>query len=43
MGQGIHTKVNQIVAEELGVDYDKVYLSNSCTSKVLFQLSLAHI
>ncbi len=34
MGQGLHTKVGQIVADELGVSVDQVRVSGSDTSKV---------
>jgi xanthine dehydrogenase large subunit len=34
MGQGLHTKVCQIVADELGVPFDRVRISASDTSKV---------
>lgn len=34
MGQGLHTKVCQIVADELGVPFDKVRISATDTSKV---------
>ena len=34
MGQGLNTKVNQIVADELGVSYDAVLATASDTSKV---------
>ena len=34
MGQGLHTKVAQIVADELGVAFDKVLATASDTSKV---------
>jgi xanthine dehydrogenase large subunit len=34
MGQGLHTKVCQIVADELGVPFDRVRISASDTAKV---------
>jgi xanthine dehydrogenase large subunit len=34
MGQGLHTKVCQIVADELGVPYERVLITASDTSKV---------
>lgn len=34
MGQGLHTKICQIVADELGVPFDKVRISATDTSKV---------
>ena len=34
MGQGLHTKVAQIVADELGVDFYKVRVTASDTSKI---------
>ena len=34
MGQGLHTKVSQIVADELGVAFDRVLCSASDTSKI---------
>ena len=34
MGQGLHTKVCQIVADELGIPFDKVRISATDTSKV---------
>ena len=34
MGQGLHTKVCQIVADELGVPYERVLISASDTSKI---------
>ena len=34
MGQGLHTKVAQIVADELGVGFDRVTVTASDTSKV---------
>ncbi len=34
MGQGLHTKVSQIVADELGVAFDKVMATASDTSKI---------
>jgi xanthine dehydrogenase large subunit len=34
MGQGLHTKVAQIVADELGVDFHKVRVTASDTSKI---------
>jgi xanthine dehydrogenase large subunit len=34
MGQGLHTKVSQIVADELGIAFDKVMATASDTSKV---------
>ncbi len=34
MGQGLHTKVAQIVADELGIDFHKVLATASDTSKV---------
>ena len=34
MGQGLHTKVAQIVADELGIDFYKVMITASDTSKV---------
>eukprot|EP01006_Ploeotia_vitrea_P034718 TRINITY_DN65790_c9_g1_i1.p1 TRINITY_DN65790_c9_g1~~TRINITY_DN65790_c9_g1_i1.p1 ORF type:complete len:1383 (+),score=788.36 TRINITY_DN65790_c9_g1_i1:28-4149(+) len=34
MGQGLHTKVVQIVAYELGIPVDKVYISETGTDKV---------
>ncbi len=34
MGQGLHTKVAQIVADELGIDFHKVMITASDTSKV---------
>ena len=42
MGQGIHTKVLQIVAEELGVPFEKVYLSDTSTSKVFIDKHTLH-
>ena len=34
MGQGLHTKVGQIVADELGIPFDRVLCTASDTSKV---------
>ena len=34
MGQGLHTKVAQIVADELGIPFEKVLATASDTSKV---------
>ena len=34
MGQGLHTKVCQIVADELGVPYERVLITASDTSKI---------
>lgn len=34
MGQGLHTKVCQIVAQELGVPLEKVHISETATDKV---------
>ena len=34
MGQGLHTKVAQVVAHELGVDFERVRVSATDTSKV---------
>jgi len=34
MGQGLHTKISQIVADELGIAFDKVLATASDTSKV---------
>ena len=34
MGQGLHTKMAQICAQELGVDVDSVYVSETSTDKV---------
>lgn len=34
MGQGLHTKVAQVVAEELGLDIERVRVSSTDTSKV---------
>ncbi|HEY0826076.1 MAG TPA: molybdopterin cofactor-binding domain-containing protein, partial [Ramlibacter sp.] len=34
MGQGLHTKVLQLVADELGVPYDRVRISSTDTGKV---------
>ena len=34
MGQGLHTKIQQIAAAELGVNFDKIKLSATDTSKV---------
>lgn len=34
MGQGLHTKMIQVCAEELGVPYDKVFVSETSTATV---------
>ena len=34
MGQGTHTKIAQLVANSLGLAYDKVHISSTNTSKV---------
>eukprot|EP00520_Triparma_pacifica_P017654 CAMPEP_0118636436 /NCGR_PEP_ID=MMETSP0785-20121206/2621_1 /TAXON_ID=91992 /ORGANISM="Bolidomonas pacifica, Strain CCMP 1866" /LENGTH=1412 /DNA_ID=CAMNT_0006527561 /DNA_START=58 /DNA_END=4292 /DNA_ORIENTATION=+ len=34
MGQGLHTKVCQVAAQAFGIDYDKVFVDDSDTSKV---------
>jgi len=34
MGQGTHTKIAQLVANSLGLSYDKVHISSTNTSKV---------
>ncbi len=34
MGQGLHTKIRQIAAAELGVSYDKIKITPTTTSKV---------
>lgn len=34
MGQGLHTKIQQIAAEELGVDMSDIYISETSTDKV---------
>ena len=34
MGQGLHTKVCQVAAQAFGIDYDKVFIDDSDTSKV---------
>jgi xanthine dehydrogenase/oxidase len=34
MGQGLHTKVCQVAAHAFGIDYDKVFVDDSDTSKV---------
>ena len=34
MGQGTHTKISQLVANSLGIAYDRVHISSTNTSKV---------
>ncbi|NQW11495.1 MAG: xanthine dehydrogenase molybdopterin binding subunit [Alphaproteobacteria bacterium] len=34
MGQGLHTKVAQVVAEEFGIDFDRVKITATTTDKV---------
>ncbi|CAM9182611.1 unnamed protein product [Hapterophycus canaliculatus] len=34
MGQGLHTKVCQVVANEFGIDIDKVHISETATDRV---------
>ena len=43
MGQGLHTKVTQVVAETLQIDVERIRVSATTTEKVPNTLSLIHI
>jgi xanthine dehydrogenase large subunit len=35
MGQGLHTKMIQVASKALGVEYEKIHLTETATDKVI--------
>ena len=40
MGQGLHTKMIQVASKALGVEYEKIHLTETATDKVILSNSL---
>ncbi len=37
MGQGLHTKMIQVASKALGVEYEKIHLTETATDKVILE------